>query len=41
MSQAIVDYRAENGPFSSVDELEDVSGIGPSTRKEIRDSVTV
>jgi competence protein ComEA len=41
LAAAIVDYRTENGPFTSVDELEDVSGIGPSTLEEIRDQVTV
>jgi competence protein ComEA len=41
LSQAIVDYRAENGPFSSVDELEDVSGIGPSILEDVRDLVSV
>jgi len=41
LAAAIVDYRPENGPFTSVDELEDVSGIGPSTLDEIRDQVTV
>jgi competence protein ComEA len=41
LSQAIVDYREEFGPFSSVDELEDVSGIGPSILADIRDLVAV
>jgi competence protein ComEA len=41
LAAAIVDYRTEKGPFTSVDELEDVSGIGPSTLDEIRDQVTV
>lgn len=41
LAAAIVDYRTENGPFASVDELEDVSGIGPATLEEIRDQVTV
>jgi competence protein ComEA len=41
LAAAIVDYRTENGPFTSVDELEDVSGIGPATLEEIRDQVTV
>ena len=41
LAAAIVDYRTENGPFSSVDELEDVSGIGPATLEEIRDQITV
>jgi competence protein ComEA len=41
LSQAIIDYRTENGPFASVDELEDVSGIGPATLADIRDLVSV
>jgi len=41
IAAAIVDYRTENGPFTSVDQLEDVSGIGPTTMEGIRDSVTV
>jgi competence protein ComEA len=41
LGAAIVDYRTENGPFASVDELEDVSGIGPATLEEIRDMVTI
>jgi competence protein ComEA len=38
---AIVEHRTENGPFTSVDQLEDVSGIGPATLEEIRPLVTV
>ena len=41
LAAAIVDYRTENGPFASVDDLESVSGIGPATLEEIRDQVTV
>jgi competence protein ComEA len=41
LSQAIIDYRTKNGPFTSVDQLEDVSGIGPTTLADIRDLVTV
>ena len=41
IAQAIVDYRTENGPFTSVDALLDVSGIGDATLAEIRDLVTV
>jgi competence protein ComEA len=41
LAGAIVDYRTENGPFTSVDDLENVSGIGPATLEEIRDQVTV
>jgi competence protein ComEA len=41
LAATIVAYRDEHGPFASVDQLEDVSGIGPSTLEEIRDLVTV
>jgi competence protein ComEA len=41
LAAAIVTYRTEHGPFASVDQLEDVSGIGPSTLEDIRDLVTV
>ena len=41
IAQAIVDYRTENGPFTTVDELIDVSGIGDATLENIRDLVTV
>lgn len=30
-AQAIVDYRKANGPFTSLDQLTQVKGIGPST----------
>lgn len=40
-AQAIIAYRTENGPFTSVDQLNDVKGIGPGTlsRNEGRMSV--
>jgi competence protein ComEA len=41
IAQAIVDYRTENGPFTSVDQLLDVSGIGDATLESIRELVTV
>jgi len=40
-AQAIIDHRTENGPFTSVDQLLDVSGIGDVTLENIRDLVTV
>lgn len=30
-AQAIIDYRTKQGKFSSVDQLAEVSGIGPAT----------
>jgi competence protein ComEA len=38
---AIIDYRTQNGPFAAVDDLVDVSGIGPATLEEMRPFVTV
>lgn len=41
LSQTIVQHRTEHGPFTSVDQLEDVSGIGPATLEKLRPLVTV
>jgi competence protein ComEA len=41
LAQTIIDPRTEHGPFTSVDALLDVSGIGPTTLEEIRDLVTI
>ncbi len=30
LAERIVDYRAQNGPFQTVDDLQNVSGIGPA-----------
>ena len=38
---AIVEHREEHGPFASVDDLTDVSGIGPAKLDAIRDLVRV
>ena len=40
-AQAILQWRADNGPFSSVDDLLDVSGIGDATMADIRPYVYV
>lgn len=34
-AQAILDYRAENGPFTSLEDLDQVSGIGPALLESI------
>jgi len=40
-AQAIVDYRAENGPFQSVEELTGVPGIGEGILNQLREYATV
>jgi competence protein ComEA len=39
-AQAILTHRSEHGPFTSVDDLLDVKGIGEATLADIRDQVT-
>lgn len=41
LAQRILDYRAENGPFTTVEELMEVKGIGENTLERFRDHVTV
>lgn len=40
-ARAILDRRAQKGPYTSVEELLDVSGIGPKTLARFRDLVVV
>lgn len=40
-AQAIVDYRNENGAFSSIEEIMKVSGIGEKTFEGFKDYITV
>ncbi|MEB1808154.1 MAG: helix-hairpin-helix domain-containing protein [Bacillaceae bacterium] len=37
---AIIAYRDENGPFQTVDDLQNVSGIGPKSIEKMRDEIT-
>jgi competence protein ComEA len=39
-AQKILDYRAANGPFRSVDDLDAIPGIGPARVEQLRDLVT-
>ena len=41
LAQRIVDHRAAHGPFTSVDQLDDVSGIGPAIFAELAQRVRV
>lgn len=40
-AQSIIDYREGHGPFNSIEEIIEVSGIGPSTFDGIKDLITV
>ena len=40
-AKAIIDHRAANGPFRSVDDLLDVRGIGPAKLEALRDLAVV
>lgn len=40
-AQAIVEYREQHGPFTSVEDLVEVSGIGEKTLEKIRAQVNV
>jgi competence protein ComEA len=39
IAQRIVDYRLANGPFTQIEEIMDVSGIGPATFERIKDLI--
>lgn len=38
---AIIDYRTEHGPFARIEDIQNVSGIGPSTFADIQPFITV
>ncbi len=40
-AKAIVDYRAKNGPFKSIEDFKKVSGISTATFDAIKDDITV
>jgi len=41
IAQRIVDYRSQNGLFLSIEDIMNVSGIGPSTFDQIKELITV
>jgi len=41
LSERIVDYRSANGPFSAIEDIRKVSGIGEKRFETIKDKITV
>ena len=41
LAQRIVDYRSQNGPFRTIEDLLKISGIGEGTFDKIKDYITV
>jgi competence protein ComEA len=41
LAQRIIDYRETNGAFTTIEDIMDVSGIGPATFDRIKDLITV
>jgi competence protein ComEA len=41
IAQKIIDYRNENGAFSTIEDIMNVSGVGPSIFEDIKDLITV
>lgn len=41
LAERIVEYRNTNGPFSRIEDITDVPGIGPKTFEGMRDLITV
>ena len=40
-AQRIVDYREQNGPFASIEDIVEVKGIGPGTFAKLEELITV
>jgi len=40
-AREIINYRETNGPFQTIEEIQNVTGIGPSTFEGLRDLITV
>ena len=40
-ADAIIEYRRQNGPFKSIEEIMNVKGIKKATFEKIKDSITV
>lgn len=41
IAQRIIDYRTQNGPFKTIQDIMNVRGIGPATFEQLKDLITV
>jgi competence protein ComEA len=41
LAQRILDWRSQHGSFTSIEQLDEVSGIGPAKFAQLRDAVTL
>jgi competence protein ComEA len=41
LAMRIIQYREKNGPFTRIEDIQKVAGIGPSTFADIKDLITV
>lgn len=41
LSKRIIDYREQNGPFKSIEEIKNVRGIGDKRFADIKDNITI
>jgi len=41
LAQRIIEYREENGPFLTTEDIINVSGVGPGTYENMKDLITV
>jgi len=41
MARRIMDYRAANGPFKSIEDIQRVTGVGDATYQKLKDRITV
>jgi len=40
-AEAIIQYRTENGPFKTIEDLKNISGIGEKTFEKLKDDITI
>ena len=41
IAQKVIDYRQTNGPFTAIEEIQNVSGIGPAKIEQIKEQIVV